>query len=387
MKKTETMTSSGHIKMVDLSGQYLQIKQEIDEAIQETLDNTAFINGKKVWEFSEHLAGKLAAKAVIPCGNGTDALQISLMALDLKPGDEVIVPAFTYVASAEVIALLGLKPVFVDVERASFNIDHHQLEKAVTASTKAIIPVHLFGQCADMEPILELANQLNLFVVEDNAQAILAEYTFGKGKKLKAGTIGDLGTLSFFPSKNLGCYGDGGAMIANNEELALKIKMLANHGQSKKYYFDLIGCNSRLDTLQAAILDVKLKYLDAYTTVRQQVADYYRSSLANIDQLELPAIMNYSTHVYHQFTLKVQHPHRDGLMRFLSERGVPSTIYYPVPVHLQNAYAYLGHGAGDFPVSEELSETVLSLPMHTEMDREQVDHITDCIKQYFKQRG
>ena len=387
MGPTEPSTMGLDIKMVDLSGQYLHIKQEMDMAIQETLDSSVFINGKKVWEFGEHLAKKLAAKAVIPCGNGTDALQVSLMALDLTPGDEVIVPAFTYVASAEVIALLRLKPVLVDVQSDTFNVDPQKIEKAITPKTKAIIPVHLFGQCADMEPILDLANRQNIYVVEDNAQAIMAGYTFRDGKKQKAGTIGDLGTLSFFPSKNLGCYGDGGAIIVNDEKLAATVKMLANHGQSKKYYFDRVGCNSRLDTLQAAILDVKLKYIDAYTTSRQHVADGYRKVLADVEQVELPATTNYSTHVYHQFTIKTDPAHRDHLKTFLLEKGIPSMIYYPVPIHLQKAYAYLNYRVGEFPVSEQLSASVLSLPVHTEMDQEQVDYIADSIKQYFSQKG
>ena len=370
------------IKMVDLQGQYYQIKSEIDQAIQSVLLSTAFIQGPEVGEFAHALAHYVGAQAVIPCGNGTDALQIAMMALEMKPGDEVILPVHTYVATAEVIALLGLTPVFIDVREDSFNIDVEQIEKKITSKTKAIVPVHLYGQCADMEPILKIAEKHNLFVIEDAAQALSADYTFSSGKKMKAGTMGIIGTTSFFPSKNLGCYGDGGAIFTNDHPLAEKIRMIANHGQKVKYHHDVIGVNSRLDTLQAAILTVKLKYLDEYTKKRQRVAAYYDETLGKLSFLSTPTRSSHSTHVFHQYTLKINDGKRDAFRDFLNTNGVPTMIYYPVPLHLQKAYLKNGFGEGSFPVTEKLSKTVISLPIHTEMKTEELDFICNTIKQF-----
>jgi len=370
------------IKMVDLKGQYLQIKEEIDNAIQKVLNNTSFINGSEVGEFCESLERYLDINHVIPCGNGTDALQLAMMTLNLKSGDEVIVPSHTYVATAEVLPILGLKPVFVDVSPDFFTLDVDKIEKKITAKTVAIIPVHLYGLCADMEPIVEIANENGLFVIEDNAQAIGAEYTFSDGRAKKAGTIGDIGTLSFFPSKNLGCYGDGGAVLFKEEELAKKCRMLANHGQSKKYKHDLIGINSRLDTIQAAILKVKLKYLNDYCNRRRQVAQNYSDGLVNINEIKLPEIPSYSTHVFHQYTIKLRSKElRDNLKNYLADNGIPSVIYYPIPLHQQDAYRVNGE---EFPVTEKLSDTVLSLPIHTEMDTSTQDYIIETISKFFK---
>jgi UDP-2-acetamido-2-deoxy-ribo-hexuluronate aminotransferase len=370
------------IKMVDLLGQYMQIKSEIDDAIEKVLTATTFIQGPEVNQFASSLCKYLNAGHVIPCANGTDALQIAMMALGLKEGDEVILPVHTYVATAEVIALLGLTPVFVDVDENTFNIDTHQLEKKISEKTRAIVPVHLYGQCADMEPILSVARKNDLYVIEDTAQALGAEYIFSDGKRKKAGTMGTIGTTSFFPSKNLGCFGDGGAIFTNDSDLAEKIKMIANHGQKMKYHHDVIGVNSRLDTLQAAILNVKLKYLDAYTKSRQQVASLYNKSLTKIDYLQTPKKVDYSTHVYHQYTIKVKTRNRDDLKKFLESNGVPTMVYYPVPLHLQKAYKRKGFETGSFPVTEELSKTVISLPMHTEMSEEELHYICQRIENF-----
>ena len=367
--------------MVDLLNQYLRIKPEIDEAIGHVLTSTAFINGPQVNSFGEALKDYVGAAFCIPCANGTDALQIAMMALDLKPGDEVILPVHTYVATAEVIALLGLSPVFLDVKADTFNLDADQLEKKISSKTKAIVPVHLYGQCADMEAILKIAKKHSLFVLEDAAQSLGAEYIFQDGTRKKSGTMGTIGTTSFFPSKNLGAYGDGGAMFTNDATLAEKLKMISNHGQRIKYHHDMIGVNSRLDTLQAAILLVKLKYLNEYEQKRNAVADFYDNELKGIASIKTPARAKNSTHVFHQYTLQVEE--RTELKTFLEAQGVPTMIYYPVPLHLQNAYRKNGVGEGSFPVTEQLSKTVISLPIHTEMKMEELEFIVSKIKMFF----
>lgn len=369
--------------MVDLKSQYLNIKTEVDQAIQEVLDTTAFINGPAVGRFSNNLSDYLGGAHVIPCANGTDALQIALMALGLQPGDEVIVPCFTYVATAEVIALLNLKPVLTEVDPDTFNITAELIEKAVTPKTKAVVPVHLYGQCADMEAILNVAKKHNLYVVEDTAQAIGADYTFSDGTVKKAGTMGDIGCTSFFPSKNLGCYGDGGALYTNNEQLAKQIKMIANHGQEVKYHHKVIGCNSRLDTLQAAILDVKLKHLDTYAASRNKVADAYDEAFSTLDWITTPHRNTSSTHVFHQYTLKLSDSRdRDLLKAYLQENSVPSMVYYPIALHLQDAFRTADLGEGDFPISEDLCTRVLSLPIHTEMKLEDLNFIIKTVKSF-----
>lgn len=371
------------IKMVDLHSQYLRIKTEIDEAIQQVLTSTAFIQGPEVNTFAQSLSRYIGGSLVIPCANGTDALQIAMMALDLKPGDEVILPVHTYVATAEVIALLGLTPVFIDVDKDTFNIAPALLESKITAKTKAIVPVHLYGQCADMEPILHIAAKYNLHVIEDVAQALGADYTFADGTTKKAGTIGTIGTTSFFPSKNLGCFGDGGAIFTNDKALGEKIKMISNHGQKIKYHHDIIGVNSRLDTLQAAVLNVKLNYLDGYAQRRNEAASYYDKALASIPTLTIPKRATNSTHVFHQYTIQVSDGLRDNLKSHLEAHGIPTMIYYPVPLHLQKAYKRAGFEEGSFPVTEELSKTVLSLPIHTEMKEEELEYISGTIKKFF----
>lgn len=367
------------IQMVDLHRQYLRLKPELDEAMQQVLDSCAFINGSPVQNFVTHLADYLQVPYVIPCGNGTDALQIALMALDLQPGDEVILPAFTYIAAAEVIALLGLTPVLVDVDAHSFNIDVRKIETAISAKTKAIIVVHLFGQSCDMEPIMALAEANHLYVVEDNAQSIGADYRFSDGHTQKVGTIGHIGTTSFFPSKPLACYGDGGALITSDAELATRIRMIANHGQERKYYHKLIGCNSRLDTLQAAILNVKLTYLDQFTVERQKVAAYYDECLKSCKQVVSPIKADYSTHVYHQYTIQVKEDKRDFIQVALKEHGIPSMIYYPLPIHYQEAYKGIARISGSLEEAVRLSRVVLSLPIHTEMPIEQQQFIMNTL--------
>lgn len=364
------------IQMVDLKGQYLKIKNEVDNAIASCLEETAFINGQAVKDFRGALEKYLGVKHVIPCANGTDALQIAMMALDLKPGDEVIVPAFTYVATAEVIALLGLKPVMVDVDPETFNLTAALIEKAITPRTKVIVPVHLFGQCADMEPILKIAEKHKLYVIEDTAQAIGADYTFSDGSVKKAGTMGHIGCTSFFPSKNLGCYGDGGALYTNDEKLGMRIHMIANHGQAKKYYHELVGINSRLDTIQAAVLLIKLRHLDQYATARNAAANRYDEAFKAIPAIRIPKRQANSTHVFHQYTLIVDENLRDELKNFLQEKDIPSMIYYPLPLHFQEAYKSEQYKEGSFPVTEKLCRSVLSLPMHTELTAEQLDHIS-----------
>lgn len=369
--------------MVDLQTQYLLIKQEIDEAIQQVLTSTAFIQGPEVNTFAQALSAYIGGAHVIPCANGTDALQIAMMALDLKPGDEVILPVHTYVATAEVIALLGLTPVFTEVNKDTFNIDPDILESKITSRTKAIVPVHLYGQCADMEPVLKIAARHNLHVIEDAAQSLGAKYTFTDGTTKTSGTMGTIGTTSFFPSKNLGCYGDGGAIFTNDKALAEKIRMIANHGQQVKYHHDIIGVNSRLDTLQAAILRVKLNYLDRYERNRNEAASSYDQALAQVKEIEIPYRATNSTHVFHQYTIKVKDGKRDALKKYLEQQGIPTMIYYPVPLHLQKAYKRSGFDEGSFPITEELSRTVLSLPIHTEMKAEELNYITSTIKTFF----
>ncbi|MCG7280446.1 DegT/DnrJ/EryC1/StrS family aminotransferase [Chryseobacterium taklimakanense] len=371
------------IQMVDLKGQYEKIKDEVNQGIQDCIDATAFINGPAVMEFQRDFENYLQVKHVIPCANGTDALQIAMMALGLKPGDEVIVPAFTYVATAEVIGLLGLKPVMVDVDADTFNIEIENLEKYITANTKAIVPVHLYGQSADMEKVMKFAEKHNLFVIEDNAQAIGADYTFADGTSKKTGSIGHIGCTSFFPSKNLGCYGDGGALMTNDDELAAKIRMIANHGQEKKYYHKVLGCNSRLDTIQAAVLKVKLKHLDKYSAARNKMANYYDEHLKDIDAIEIPVRASNSKHVFHQYTLKIKNGKRDDLQAYLKEKGVPSMIYYPLPLYRQEAFQQYVEDGFSLPVTEDLCKEVLSLPVHTEFDQEVQDYIISEIKNFF----
>ncbi|MEY4628859.1 MAG: hypothetical protein RLZZ595_1185 [Bacteroidota bacterium] len=363
------------IQMVDLKRQYLKIKPEVDAAISNVLDTTSFINGKAVGDFADHLAKYLHADHVVPCANGTDALQIAMMALGLEPGDEVITPSFTYIATTEVIALLRLKPVFVDVDPKTFCIDVSKIREAITPKTKAIVPVHLYGQSCDMEAIMQIANEYNLFVVEDNAQAIGATIQFADGKVHKTGTIGHIGCTSFFPSKNLGCYGDGGAIITNNTMLADRIKMIANHGQSKRYYHDVVGCNSRLDTVQAAVLDIKLRHLDQYNAARKAVADFYNQSFKDNPKITTPVTSPGNTHVFHQYTLILEGVDRNGLQEKLAAEGVPAMIYYPVPAHRQQMFSFLNLPEVDLPITDWLTHRVISLPIHTEMDQEQLDHI------------
>lgn len=374
------------IEMVDLHSQYEKIKSEIDEAISEVIESTAFIKGAKVGEFASELASYLGVKHVIPCGNGTDALQIAIMSLGLKPSDEIICPDFTFIASAEVIGLLGYRPVLVDVDYDSFNVTAKNIEQAISVKTKAIIPVHLFGQTAPMEAILEIAKKYDLYVIEDTAQAIGADYTFSDGRTQKAGTIGTIGCTSFFPSKNLGCYGDGGALFTNDDELAERIKMIANHGMKVRYHHDILGVNSRLDTIQAAILSVKLKYLDQYEKARQKAAATYNKALQNIEDLVLPKQETYSTHVYHQYTLKVKNGKRDELKAFLEQNNIPAMIYYPVPLHKQRAFLPIARQGGTLNVSETLAEQVLSLPMHTELDDEQQQYIISKVQEFFSKQ-
>jgi len=370
--------------MVDLKSQYQRIKPAVDKAMMEVIESAHFIKGPQVKTFEENLSKYLDVKHTIAVANGTDALQIAMMALGLEPGDEVITADFTYVATAEVIALLKLKPVLVEVNPHTFNIDPAAIEAAITPNTKAIVPVHLFGQSADMEAILKIAKAHNLFVIEDNAQAIGADFTFSDGRKAKTGTMGDIGSTSFFPSKNLGCYGDGGALFTNNDELAQKIRMIANHGQSVQYYHDEVGVNSRLDTLQAALLDVKLPYLDSYCTDRQKVATAYDNAFANHPNLKPPVRAAFSTHVFHQYTLTLCGVDRTELRAKLAERGIPAMIYYPVPLHNQKAYRDDNISDVNFPITTSLCANVLSLPIHTEMDNEQLNYIINNVLELVK---
>lgn len=369
--------------MVDLKGQYAKIKDEIRVEFDRVLDSAAFINGPLVKEFQSDLENYLGVKHVIPCANGTDALQVIMMAHSFPKGAEVLVPSYTYVATVEVIALLGLKPVFVEAYPDSFNIDIEDLENKITENSVAIVPVHLYGQCADMERLMAVAQSRDLLVFEDTAQAIGADYTFTNGDTAKAGTIGNAGATSFFPAKNLGCYGDGGAVFTNDDELAAKIRMIVNHGQGERYYHDSIGVNSRLDSLQAAVLKVKLKYLNGYSDARRSVADRYDLAFAESDKITTPFRSPFSSHVFHQYTIKLADDiNRDGLNAFLAARNIPSMIYYPVPNHLQKAYTYFGYKEGDFPVTEYLCSRVISFPIHTEMDIEQQNVIIDGVLEY-----
>ena len=375
-------TAMKEIRMVDLQGQYERIKPEVDKGIQEVINTTTFINGPAVKKFQGNLENYLGVKHVIPCANGTDALQVSMMGLGLEPGDEVITVSFTFVATVEVIALLKLTPVLVDVYPDTFNMDLDALERAITPKTKAIVPVHLFGQSVDMEPLMEIAKKHNLYVIEDNCQAIGADYTFSDGSKAKTGTIGHVGTTSFFPSKNLGAYGDGGAIFTNDDELAKKIRSVVNHGMTVRYYHDDIGVNSRLDSIQAAILDVKLKHLDEYAAARNKAAEYYNKAFANNPKIQTPVTASNTTHVYHQYTLVTKDIDRDALLEHLQSKKIPCAIYYPVPMHMQKAYQDARYGEGDFPVTEDLSKRVISLPMHTELDEEQQKFIAEAVLEF-----
>jgi len=368
--------------MVDLKSQYQKIKTEVNAGIQEVIDTTAFIKGGKVIDFQHQLESYLNVKHVIPVGNGTDALQIALMSLGLKAGDEVITPTFTFIATAEVVALLGLTPVLVDVDFGTFNISVESLKKAITPKTKAIVPVHLFGQNADMETILAIAEEHHLYVIEDACQSIGSLYTFSDGRQVQSGCMGDIGCTSFFPSKNLGCFGDGGAIFTNNDELASKMRSIANHGMVVRYHHDMVGVNSRLDSIQAAVLEVKLKHLNEYSLNRQTAAEFYNAAFAGCDKLITPAQSDNTKHVFHQYTLKLHDVKRPELQKFLADKGIPAMIYYPVPLHMQKAYQDERYQAGDFPVAEKLSECVLSLPMHTELSQDQLEYITSSVLEF-----
>jgi len=370
------------IQMVDTQTQYQKIKNEVDLAVKEVIDSSAFINGKIVQEFALNLAKYLDAKYLIPCANGTDALQIAMMGLDLQPGDEVITPSFTYIATTEVIALLKLTPVFVEVDAQTFCIDPAAIRNAVTPKTKAIVPVHLYGQSAPMEEIMNIAREFNLYVIEDNAQAIGCDHIFNNGTKKKTGTIGTIGTTSFYPSKNLGAYGDGGALYTNDDQLAGKLKMIANHGQSKRYYHDLVGCNSRLDSIQAAILNEKLKHLDEYIEARRKAAGFYDNAFADCAKIKTPFRASYSNHVFHQYTIILEGVNRDELHKFLAEQKIPSMIYYPVPAHQQKMFAQYNSSTLNMPVTDWLTKRVISLPIHTELDDEQLNYISSKILEF-----
>ncbi|WP_298495536.1 DegT/DnrJ/EryC1/StrS aminotransferase family protein [uncultured Algibacter sp.] len=375
------------IQMVDLKGQYNDIKDIVNPSIQEVIETTAFVNGPKVHKFQENLEKYLGVKHVIPCANGTDALQIAMMGLGLKPGDEVITVDFTFAATVEVIALLQLTPVLVDVNEDDFNININALKKAITPKTKAIVPVHLFGQCANMEVIMEIAKANNLFVIEDNAQAIGANYTYSNGTKVKAGTIGNVGATSFFPSKNLGCYGDGGAIFTNDDKLAHTIRGIVNHGMYERYHHDVVGVNSRLDSIQAAVLDAKLPHLDNYNKARQNAARKYNSAFKDIEKIQTPKTVNgcdgicdtCDCHVFHQYTLRIKDIDRNALVKHLNEKGIPCGVYYPIPLHKQKAYVDERYNEEDFKVTNQLVKDVISLPMHTELDDEQIEYITSTI--------
>ena len=371
------------IQMVDLKAQYEKIGPEIDAAIKSVINSSAFIKGPEVKLFEEELRDYMGVKHVISCGNGTDALQIAFMALGLKPGDEVITTDFTFVATIEVVGLLGLKPVIVEPDHASFNISVDAITKAISSRTRAIIPVHLFGQCADMENIMNIARENNLMVIEDGAQATGADFFFSDGNIKKACTIGIAGTTSFFPSKNLGCYGDGGALFTDDDYLAGKLRSIANHGMKIRYHYNDIGINSRLDTIQAAILRVKLKYLDQYNRSRREAANRYDQALARCDKISIPCRVPYSSHIFHQYTIRIKNGKRDELKKYLEEKKIPSMVYYPAPLHMQEAYHYLGYRDNDFPVTSALCSEVLSLPMHPELDKEQTDYITQAVLKFF----
>jgi len=370
--------------MVDLKGQYDKIQNQVDETIKEVISSTSFIKGVIVRKFEKELAIYLNAKHVISCGNGTDALQVAMMGLDLKPGDEVITVDFTFAATVEVIGLLQLTPILVDVDPLTFNIDIKRLKEAITPKTKAIVPVHLFGQCANMEAIMTIAKKHNLSVIEDTAQAIGADYYFKDGTSKKAGTIGTIGTTSFFPSKNLGAYGDGGALYTNDDDLAFKLRSIVNHGMSKRYHYERLGVNSRLDTLQAAVLRIKLPLLDSYAKARQEVADFYDDAFKNCKKIKTPKRDSFTSHVFHQYTLLVDEKYRDKLHQYLLDNQIPNAIYYPIPLHQQNAYKNFIFDSDKLNVSKKLSKTVLSLPMHTEFEKEQLEYIAENIIDFFK---
>ena len=370
------------IQMVDTKSQYLKIKEEVDSAIHEVLDNTSYINGKQVQDFAINLGNYVGTKFTIPCANGTDALQIAMMALDLQPGDEVITPSFTYIATTEVVALLKLKPVFVEVDAKTFCMDPNALRKAITSKTKAIVPVHLYGQSAPMEEIMQIANEFGLYVIEDNAQAIGCDYSFSDGIKKKTGTIGTIGATSFYPSKNLGAFGDGGAIFTNDPTLAHKMKMIANHGQEKRYYHDVVGCNSRLDSIQAAVLNIKLQKLDEYNLARQQVGAFYNDAFKGNEKLVTPYTAPYSNHVYHQYTLVLNNVDRNGLNEYLAKQNIPSMIYYPVPGHKQKMFSSFDLPQVDLFTTDWLTERVISLPVHTEMSNDQLFYITEHVLNY-----
>lgn len=366
--------------MVDLKGQYNDIKDIVNPSIQEVIENTSFINGPKVHEFQKNFEAYLGVKHVIPCANGTDALQIAMMGLGLKPGDEVITADFTFAATVEVIALLNLTPVLVDVNPDDFNINIDAIKKAITPKTKAIVPVHLFGQCANMEAIMDIAKTHNLFVIEDNAQAIGANYTYNDGTKVKVGTMGDVGATSFFPSKNLGCYGDGGAIFTNDDDLAHTIRGIVNHGMYERYHHDVVGVNSRLDSIQAAVLDAKLPHLDNYCDKRRAAAKKYDAAFKNIESVETPFRSGSDdNHVFHQYTLKLKNVDRDALVKYLNANDIPCGVYYPIPLHKQKAYADSRYNEADFTVTNQLVKNVISLPMHTELDDEQIEYITSTV--------
>ena len=370
------------LQMVDTKTQYIKIKNEVDAAVLNVMQSSQFIGGKVVNDFATKLAAYNGVKHVIPCANGTDALQISMMALDLKPGDEVITPSFTYIATVEAAALLQLKPVFIEVDKHTFCMDPEVVEKAITSKTKAIIPVHLYGHAAEMEKIMAIAKKYNLFVIEDNAQAIGCDYTFSNGTVAKTGSIGHIGCTSFYPSKNLGAFGDGGAIFTNDDSLAARLQMTAAHGQSKRYYHDLVGCNSRLDAMQAAILDIKLQHLDEYIAARRKAADFYDKAFAGNKKITTPYTAPYSNHVFHQYTLIVNDVDRDGLNKYLADKGVPSMIYYPVPCHRQKMFADFGGGNYQLPATDWLTQRVISLPIHTELDEEQQSFIVSQVLSY-----
>jgi dTDP-4-amino-4,6-dideoxygalactose transaminase len=372
------------IQMVDLLAQFRKIEPEVMQAIKNVIQNTAFIKGPDVKEFADKLEKHLAVNHAIPCGNGTDALQVALMALDLQPGDEVITTPFTFIATIEVIKLLGLKPVLIDIEEGSFNIDVSHIENAISDRTKVILPVHLFGQCCDMKTIMDIAARKELFVVEDTAQALGANYYFEKNSSQKAGTIGHIGCTSFFPSKNLGTFGDGGAIFTNDVNLGEKLAAMVNHGMKKRYYYDYIGVNSRLDTIQAAILNIKINHLEEYNNSRRKAADFYDEHLASIEEIKTPPRSENSDHIFHQYTIRVKNNKRNDLKKYLNEHEIPAMIYYPVGLHLQEAYKDLGYKQGDFPVTEKACEEVLSLPMHTELTKDQLDYICEIINDFFK---
>ena len=381
MKLSKAM---GTIQMVDLHRQYSRLKAEIDAAMQEVVESTAFINGPQVGAFASHLAEYMHVPHVVPCGNGTDALLVALMSLGLKPGDEVIVPSFSYVAAAEMVALLGLIPVWLDVDERTFHLNPWQIESAISPKTRAIIVVHLFGQCCDMEEVCKIAEQNHLFVIEDNAQSLGAEVIYSDGNRLKAGTIGQIGTTSFFPSKPLACFGDGGALMTSDDWLSTRIKMVANHGQQVKYQHKIVGVNSRLDTLQAAVLNAKLPHLEEFAASRRKVARRYDEAFGNDERWTIPYQAPYSTHVYHQYTLQVAGNRRDDLQQYLKSKGIPSMVYYPIPLHKQPAFYGFSRNGSSLNVSEHLVTSVLSLPIHTEMTDDEIDYLIETVCSYGK---